>query len=67
MSLDERPGDDFIPDSEFRYLGFSEGQISLLQGQSDDLRLIVYREGLRMLMESGPGYEITPGGELNLL
>ena len=58
---------DPIPDSEFRYLGFSESQIGLLRDQPDDLRRIVYTEGLRILMESGPGYEINPGGEMNLL
>ena len=56
-----------IPDSEFRYLGFTELQIAILSDQPPDLRRIVYDEGLRMLMESGPGYEANPGGELNLL
>ena len=55
-----------IPDSEFRYLGFNESQIRILQDQPDDLRLIVYNEGLRLLMESGPGYGNNPNGELNL-
>ena len=57
---------DFIPDYEFRHLGFSEEQISLLEGQPNDLRRIVYDEGIRLLMESGPGYGSNPGGELNL-
>ncbi len=56
----------YIPDSEFRYLGFLESQIRILRNQPDDLRLIVYKEGLRLLMESGPGYGNNPGGELNL-
>ena len=57
---------EFISDFEFRHLGFTEEQIGLLHGQPNDLRRIVYDEGLRMLMETGPGYGQSPGGELNL-
>lgn len=42
-------------DSEFRYIGFSEHQISTLRGHSNAIRHIVYSEGLRLMMESQPG------------
>ena len=55
-----------ISDDEFRYLGFTESQLRILRGESDDMRQVVYLEGLRLLMESGPGYGQTPDGNLNL-
>jgi hypothetical protein len=45
-----------ISDSDFRYLGFDDRQICLLQAESDDMRHVVYEEGLRLMMETGPGY-----------
>ena len=56
-----------IEDAEFRYLGFTESQIFLIRSESDEMREIVYTEGLRILMELGPGYGSgTPDGELNI-
>ena len=41
---------------EFFYIGFSERQVNMLRNQPDDLRHEVYNEGIRLLMETGPGY-----------
>ena len=43
-------------DEEFRYIGFTTRQIAILAGQPDNLRREVYNEGIRLLMETGPGY-----------
>ncbi len=53
-------------DKDFRYLGFTDRQIALLDGVDDEMRAIVYQEGLRLLMESGPGYGENPNGNLNI-
>jgi len=44
-------------DADFFYLGFSSRQVFMLRGQSDSLRRTVYEEGIRLLMETGPGYD----------
>ena len=43
-------------DHEFRYLGLTESQIRLLDGQPNHLRQIIYDEAIMELMENGPGY-----------
>lgn len=51
-------------DEDFFYLGFTSRQVFLLKGHSNSLRRTVYEEGLRILMENGPGYDggqtVTP-------
>ena len=50
--------EDYIPtDEDFFYIGFNPRQVYLLKGQSNSLRRTVYEEGIRLLMENGPGYD----------
>ena len=48
--------DNPVTDADFFHIGFTGRQVLMLRGQSDTLRRIVYEEGLRILMENGPGY-----------
>jgi len=51
-----RPGEGNVDrinatDEELRYLGLSERQLDILRDQPPDMRVLVYEEQLRLLME----------------
>lgn len=47
-------------DQEFRYIGLTEDQIDTLRDQPNDLRWIVYDEGMRLLMECDYRHDSLP-------